>query len=72
MARAARNQINIDFTFFTYLRTFYTANRGPIRNHFRDLSKKFLDFNDPESGAFLREPQFRGVGDVRLPQGIPQ
>ena len=61
MARAARNQINIDFTFFTYLRTFYTENRGRIRNHFRDLSKKFLDFNDPESGAFLREPQFEAL-----------
>ena len=61
MARATRNQTNFDFTFFTYLRIFYTENRGRIRNHFRDLSKKFLDFNDPESGAFLREPQFEAL-----------
>lgn len=63
MARAARNPINIDFAFFTYLRTFYTENSGRIRNHFRDLSKKFLDFNDPESGEgkFLREPQFQAL-----------
>ena len=61
MARATRNQTNLDFTFFTYLRTFYTENRGRIRTHFRDLSKKFLDFNDPESGAFLREPQFEAL-----------
>ena len=61
MARATRNQTNLDFTFFTYLRTFYTENRGRIRTHFRDLSKKFLDFNDPESGAFLREPQFQAL-----------
>ena len=63
MARATRNQIDLDFTFFTYLRTFYTENRGRIRNHFRDLSKKFIDFNDPESGEgkFLREPQFEAL-----------
>lgn len=56
-----RRQIDLDFAFFTYLRIFYTENRGRIRNHFRDLSKKFLDFNDPESGAFLREPQFEAL-----------
>ena len=61
MARATRNQINLDFTFFTYLHRFYSENRGRIRNHLRDLSKKFLDFNDPESGAFLREPQFEAL-----------
>lgn len=61
MARAARNAINLDFAFFTYLRIFYAENRGQIRNHFRDLSKKFLDFNDPESGAFLRQPQFEAL-----------
>ena len=59
----ARNtqQIDLNFAFFTYLRIFYTENRGRIRNRFRDLSKKFLDFNDPESGAFLREPQFEAL-----------
>lgn len=61
MARAKRDPINLDFAFFTYLRVFYTENRGRIRNHFRDLSKKFLDFNDPVSGAFLRETQFEAL-----------
>ena len=60
MARKNR-QIDPDFAFFTYLRIFYNENRGRIRNHFRDLSKKFLDFNNPESGAFLREPQFEAL-----------
>ena len=60
MARKKR-EIDIDFAFFTYLRIFYTENRGRIRNRFRDLSKKFLDFNNPESGAFLREPQFEAL-----------
>ena len=57
----AQPQINLDFAFFTYLRIFYTENRGRIRTHFRDLTKKFLDFNDPESGAFLRQPQFEAL-----------
>lgn len=61
MARATRNKIDLDFTFFTYLHRFYTENRGRIRTHFRDLSKKFIDFNDPKSGAFFREPQFEAL-----------
>ena len=61
MARNRRTQFDIDFAFFTYLRIFYTENRGRIRNRFRDLSKKFLDFNDPKSGAFLRDPQFEAL-----------
>ena len=60
MARNNRTT-NLDFAFFTYLRIFYTENRGRIRTHFRDISKKFLDFNNPESGAFLREPQFEAL-----------
>lgn len=61
MARNRRTRYNLDFAFFTYLRIFYNENRGRIRNRFRDLSKKFLDFNDPESGAFLRQPQFEAL-----------
>ena len=61
MARATRNQINLDFAFFTYLRIFYHENRGRIRKHFRDISKKFLDFNDPASGAFMWDPQFEAL-----------
>ena len=61
MARNRPTRYNLDFAFFTYLRIFYTENRGRIRPHFRDLTKKFLDFNDPESGAFLRQPQFEAL-----------
>ncbi len=52
----------LDFAFFVYLRRFYEQNRGAIRSHFKDLSKKFLDFNDPaNAGAFLRVPQFEAL-----------
>ena len=61
MARNRRTRYNLDFAFFTYLRIFYNENRGRIRNHYRDLTKKFLDFNDPESGAFFRQPQFEAL-----------
>ena len=59
MARARQAQTDLDFTFFTYLRRFYSENRRQIRTRFCDLSKKLLDFNNPESGGFLREPQFQ-------------
>lgn len=61
MAQNTRNQIDLDFAFFTYLRIFYNQNRGRIKTHFRAPTKKFLDFNDPKSGAFLREPQFEAL-----------
>jgi len=62
MARASRGGMDLDFAFFKYLHQFYKDKRGVIRNHYRDLSKKFLDFNDPkESDAFLREPQFEAL-----------
>lgn len=61
MAKATQTQTSVDFAFFTYLRRFYTENRRQIRTRFCDLSKKLLDFNDPESGGFLREPQFQAL-----------
>ncbi|MBI1926208.1 DEAD/DEAH box helicase family protein, partial [Candidatus Poribacteria bacterium] len=62
MAQTSRKPIDLDFAFFTYLRIFYTEKRGAIRTHFRELSKKFLDFNDGAGrGAFLREPQFEAL-----------
>ena len=61
MARKKTTQFNLDFAFFTYLRFFFIENRRQIRSQFQDLSKKFLDFNDPESGAFLWEPQFEAL-----------
>jgi len=45
--------------FFEYLWRFYRANRGQIRFSYKDLTKRLLDYNDPDNGtAFLRQPQF--------------
>jgi hypothetical protein len=52
-----------EFAFFKFLWTFYRQNRGRIRREYRDLTKKFLDFNDPDHNpkAFLRTPQFEAL-----------
>jgi predicted RNA-binding protein with PUA-like domain len=54
--------LDLDFAFFTYLHVFYTTQRGEVRRHYKDLSKKFLDFNSPENAAvFLRMPQYEAL-----------
>jgi type III restriction enzyme len=59
---AKRVQTDLGFAFFGPLRDFYLENRRHIRSLYKDLSKKFLDFNDPvENDAFLREPQFEAL-----------
>jgi type III restriction enzyme len=61
--RTASRQVDLDFAFFTHLWDFYIANRGRIRTCYRDLTKKFLDFNNPDHNprAFLRQPQFEAL-----------
>ena len=51
-----------EFAFFKFLLTFYQQNKKTIRRSYRDLSKKFLDFNDPANAhAYLRTPQFEAL-----------
>jgi type III restriction enzyme len=64
MARAPKTaSASLDFAFFNFLWEFYRANRGTIRIHYKELTRKFLDFNNPEKNpkAFLREPQFEAL-----------
>lgn len=64
MVKAKRRSqaVDLDFAFFTQLWGFYSANRGRIRTHYKSLTKKFLDFNNPENGdAFLRQAQFEAL-----------
>jgi len=62
MAKRATRSVDLDFAFFTYLWQFYQENRGRIRQHYRELSRKFLDFNDPtNTNSFLRQPQFEAL-----------
>lgn len=54
---------SLDFAFFRFLWQFYQANKGKIRQNYRELTRKFLDHNDPEKNpkAFLRQPQFEAL-----------
>jgi len=54
---------SLEFAFFRFLWQFYQDNRGAIRSHYKELTRKFLDFNNPEKNpkAFLREPQFEAL-----------
>lgn len=62
MPRKTSKAVNLDFAFFTHLLNFYQQNKGRIRQNYRTLTKRFLDYNDPEnSNAFLRRPQFEAL-----------
>jgi len=65
MARTPRRrvEVSLDFAFFQALWTFYRAHRGTIRSRYRELTRKFLDYNNPERNprAFLRQPQFEAL-----------
>lgn len=62
MAKKVARSVDLEFAFFTYLWQFYQENRGRIRQHYRDLSRRFVDFNDPSNtNSFLRQPQFEAL-----------
>ena len=59
---ASRKSVSIDFAFFQHLWQFYDSNRGTIRRHYRELTRKYLDYNDPTNArSFLRQPQFEAL-----------
>ncbi|OSX55442.1 DEAD/DEAH box helicase family protein [Anoxybacillus ayderensis] len=52
----------VDFAFYEALRYFYLENKKNVRAEYKNLSKKFLDFNSPENPqSFLRVPQFEAL-----------
>jgi hypothetical protein len=61
--RATATSASLDFAFFHFLWQFYQSNRGTIRSHYKELTRKFLDFNNPEKNpkAFLRQPQYEAL-----------
>ncbi|HCI7192731.1 TPA: DEAD/DEAH box helicase family protein [Acinetobacter baumannii] len=63
MAKKPNSSAALDFAFFNYLWAFYIENKGTVRKNYRELSKKFLDYNDPSNrpDAFLRRPQFEAL-----------
>lgn len=63
MAKNPTSTSALDFAFFNFLWSFYDINRGAIRQNYRDLTKKYLDYNDKSKRqeAFLRRPQFEAL-----------
>lgn len=62
-AVAKTQDASLDFAFFHFLWQFYQANRGSIRAQYKELTKKYLDFNNPDKNpkAFLRQPQYEAL-----------
>ncbi len=59
----AKKKIDASFPFYRALLEFYNDRTGAIRKHYRDITKKFLDYNDKSKNpnAFLRTPQFEAL-----------
>ncbi len=53
----------LEFAFFHYLWQFYGENRPRIRSAYKELTKKYLDFNSPDKNpkSFLRQPQYEAL-----------
>ena len=61
----------IDFPFYTYLKLFHDNNKKKVYGAYKPLTKKFLDFNNPENPtAYLETASVRGLGDVCLLEGV--
>jgi len=60
---ASSTSTSLDFAFFRFLWQFQQDNRGKLRQSYRELTRKYLDFNNPEKNpkAFLRQPQFEAL-----------
>lgn len=52
-----------NFSFYSQLQYYYTNNRGKIRRNYKDITRKFLDYNDRSlnPNAYLRTPQFEAL-----------
>jgi len=62
-AASKSSSASLDFAFFQFLWRFYRDNRGAIRQNYKELTRKFLDFNNPDKNprAFVRQPQFEAL-----------
>lgn len=55
-------KVENNFPFYQHLHAFYQENRGRIRQHYKELSRKYLDYNSPDNAkSFLRQPQFEAL-----------
>lgn len=59
----AKKTSHIDFPFYKYLTLFIKDEKKNIYKDFKPLTRKFLDFNNPDENvtAYLRKPQFEAL-----------
>lgn len=57
------NNFNIQTAFFEALHDFYKTNKKEIKRKYKEVTKKYLDYNDKDINpdAFLRKPQFEAL-----------
>lgn len=61
MSMLKKAEVN-QFALYKELLSFYNANKGRIKKHYKSLTKKFLEYNNPDNGtAFLRKPQYEAL-----------
>lgn len=75
MAKRTTKKVDFDFPCFSQLHDCYRLNRGHIRSHYRKLSRKFLDFNDPDhnpSGASSLRLGLRPAQPERISPAHPE
>ena len=60
---ARKVKVDNSFAFYEALKQYYMHNKGKIRRNYKDISRKYLDYNDPAINpkAFLRKPQFEAL-----------
>lgn len=62
MASTPQENFDLNNAFYLHLFEFYKLNKRAVKQHYKKLSKSFLDFNDPtRPGSFLRVPQFEAL-----------
>ena len=56
-------EVKNDYPFYQALLDFYQQNEGSIRKNYKQITKKFLDYNDKtkRTDAYLRKPQFEAL-----------
>ena len=59
----ASNTLDVNFLFFEQLNWYYQNNKGKRKKCYKDLTRKFLSYNDVNENkdAFLRKPQFEAL-----------
>lgn len=61
MSKVKKLEIN-QFALYKELLSFYSANKGRIKKHYKSLTKQFLEYNNPYNGtSFLRIPQYEAL-----------